>query len=247
MAKILLVEDDRNLAENVAIFLTGQGHRVETAYSGAEATDLLNYNGYDLLIVDRGLPDIDGAELCRKASTTFCPPLVLILTGRKELTQVVNGLGAGADDYMGKPFSLLELNARVNALLRRASRQATGLLEFNGLALNKLSRQLTFEGREVSLFPRELDLLEVLLENQTTPLASTCLRRKANTEDLSHNALKTWISRLRKSLARLNSGLTITFSPNGYQLNYEQRNSSNAVADLAKPYSLPATSSLEKD
>jgi DNA-binding response OmpR family regulator len=224
MAKILIVEDDANLAQNLSFFLTAQGHRTETADSGRAAIELLEYNGYDLLILDRGLPDFDGVQICATARNKNPSPLVLILTGQKELHQVVHGLGAGADEYMGKPFHLHELDARVRALLRRSARGYTASAGYNGLLLDKVAGQVTFEGRPVSVFPREFKLLALLIEKQDRSVSAKSLMRFMGEEGspLSPVALKTWLSRLRSKLASLDSALGISHSRDGYQLSYDQ-------------------------
>lgn len=162
---ILIVEDDRPIAENLYDFLESQGHRCDFAPSLAAASSLLKSEQFDALILDRGLPDGDGAVLASRLRSegNFVP--ILMLTARDTLNDKLAGFDAGADDYLAKPFALKEVEARLQALQRRAGgRAAAERLSFGPLAFEPAARAATLAGAELALPPKALRLIEVLLQ-----------------------------------------------------------------------------------
>ncbi|MHB8764083.1 MAG: response regulator transcription factor [Deferrisomatales bacterium] len=164
--QILVVEDDPEIAALVGLHLRDQGWEVERAADGRSALARVRRGGWDLVVLDLMLPDLDGLEVCRaiRAREGYCP--VLILTARSSEVDRVVGLELGADDYLTKPFSVRELVARVRALFRRAEAMALppaaedlGPVEVFGLALDPSRRKAIVGGRPVSLTAREFDLL----------------------------------------------------------------------------------------
>lgn len=163
--KLLIVEDDENIAELLQLHLQKEGYEIVHAADGSLGLELLKQGGWDALILDLMLPGVDGLEICRYARTmTRYTPIVMI-SARSSETHRVLGLELGADDYLAKPFSMLELVARVKALFRRQEamsqnlRQDAGTLTFARLSIDPLSRGVLLREQPVELTPREFDLL----------------------------------------------------------------------------------------
>lgn len=163
MTTVLLAEDDAAIAEPLARALTREGYGCEVVASGDEALRKALDSRFELLILDLGLPVLDGLEVCRRLRAERPALAVLMLTARTDEVDFVVGLDAGADDYVGKPFRLAELLARVRALLRR--RQAGDVvLEGGALRLDARARRVLVDGQDVTLANREFDLLRFLME-----------------------------------------------------------------------------------
>jgi DNA-binding response OmpR family regulator len=163
--KLLLVEDNRQLADQLADALTDQRYVVDVARDGEEGWDLISYGHYDLVMLDVTLPKLDGVSLCRKLRAKGYQTPILMLTGRSTNTDKVAGLDAGADDYLAKPVALNELTARLRALLRRNHKELTPVLEQGKLRLDPTSCQVTYDGVPVKLSPKEYLMLELFLRN----------------------------------------------------------------------------------
>ncbi|MGD9525420.1 response regulator transcription factor [Pseudonocardia sp.] len=160
MTTVLLAEDDTAIADPLSRALQREGYRVLTAADGVAALDLAREGPVDLLVLDLGLPGMDGLEVCRRLRTSLPDLPVLMLTARTDEVDFVVGLDAGADDYVGKPFRLAELLARVRALLRRRSAET---VEVAGVRMELAGRRVLVEGSEVALANKEFELLRVLL------------------------------------------------------------------------------------
>ncbi|RJT23180.1 response regulator transcription factor [Buttiauxella izardii] len=163
--KLLIVEDDENIAELLQLHLREEGYEIVHAADGSQGLELLKQGGWDALILDLMLPGVDGLEICRHARTmTRYTPIVMI-SARSSETHRVLGLELGADDYLAKPFSMLELVARVKALFRRQEAmsqnlmQDAGTLTFERLTIDPLARDVRLRNQPVELTPREFDLL----------------------------------------------------------------------------------------
>ena len=166
MAKLLVVEDDDGIAEPLVRSLAREGHAVERAASGRLALQLIADGPIDLLVLDLGLPDVDGVEVCRRGRELQPALRVLMLTARSSELDEVLGLDAGADDYITKPFSLSVLSARIRALLRRDGEEdEPAVLEASGVRVDRLARRAWRAGRELVLTPKEFDLLALLVAN----------------------------------------------------------------------------------
>ena len=163
MARVVLVEDDVEMRRLVAETLADQGHDVESASAGMEGLELAVKSRPDLVLLDLGLPDLDGADLLRMIRSVSHVP-VIVITARGADSVVVSTLDAGADDYLVKPFSVSQLEARVRAVLRRASGQSDTPLRVGGLEIDARSREARLDGRPLELSPKEFDLLRVLVE-----------------------------------------------------------------------------------
>lgn len=161
--RILVVEDDPLLAESLIRALQQQGYGVGHARRGRDADALLRGDRYDLLLLDIGLPDVDGFEVLRRLRTGGDQTPVLVVTAREEVDERVRGLDLGADDYLTKPFSLSELEARVRALLRRAKPALVSRVEVGGLTIDRAARRARIDGQSIDLTAREWVLLELFL------------------------------------------------------------------------------------
>ncbi|WP_442865645.1 response regulator transcription factor [Buttiauxella sp. WJP83] len=169
--KLLIVEDDENIAELLQLHLREEGYEIVHAADGSLGLELLKQGGWDALILDLMLPGVDGLEICRHARTmTRYTPIVMI-SARSSETHRVLGLELGADDYLAKPFSMLELVARVKALFRRQEAmsqnllQDAGTLTFERLTIDPLARDVRLRQQPVELTPREFDLLWFFAKN----------------------------------------------------------------------------------
>lgn len=161
--RLLLVEDERRLAERLARGLREEGFAVDCAASCAEAREAVAATPYDLILLDLGLPDCSGSDLLRAWRGEGFDAPILILTARDLVEEKVDGLNAGADDYLTKPFAFAEVLARVNALLRRRSAPPRSVLAYADLALDRAGRQATRAGEPLDLTPKELALLEYFM------------------------------------------------------------------------------------
>jgi DNA-binding response OmpR family regulator len=165
MARIVLVEDDVEIRRLVAGALAEQGHDVESAAAAIQGLELAVKGRPDLVVVDLGLPDLDGTELLRMIRAVSSVP-VIVITARGADEVVVRTLDAGADDYLVKPFSVAQLEARVRAVLRRRSPAVEAPLRVGGLEIDPAARAVTLDGTALDLSPKEFDLLRVLAERR---------------------------------------------------------------------------------
>lgn len=164
MAKIVLVEDDVDIRRLVAEALAREGHDVESAPTAMEGLELAMKRQPELVILDLGLPDLDGTELLRMIRAVSQVPVVVV-TARGADDVVIKTLDAGADDYLVKPFSVAQLEARVRAVLRRGSQKAPGPIRVGEMEIDPEARVATLAGAPLELSPKEFDLLRVLAES----------------------------------------------------------------------------------
>jgi len=163
---ILVIEDERRLANLVRRALQEEGHKVEVSNDGAEGLNMAETTGYDLLVLDLMLPHLDGVEICRRLRSTGSDVRILMLTARDTVEDRVAGLEAGADDYLVKPFSFTELIARVRALARRQIQPQVEIeLTSGDLVLDLQRHQARRDGRTIELTAKEFQLLEYLMRN----------------------------------------------------------------------------------
>ncbi|MEV6976637.1 response regulator transcription factor [Kitasatospora sp. NPDC093806] len=173
--RVLIVEDETELAAMLAEGLRAEGMTCDIAHDGARALEMTAAADYDVLVLDRNLPKLSGDAVCRALDTAGYPARILMLTAAGTLSDLVDGLGKGADDYLAKPFSYLELVARLRALARRTPAGAT-VLTRNGISLDTVRRVAERDGRPLKLTPRELGVLELLLLADGAPVATEQLR-----------------------------------------------------------------------
>jgi two-component system OmpR family response regulator len=209
LMRILVVEDDAMMADAIARALRQSAHMVQKAATGVDADRALATNEYDLVLLDLGLPRMDGFEVLKRLRQRRSRVPVLILTARDAIEDRVSGLDHGADDYLAKPFELAELEARVRALLRRGQANASAELVHGPLRLDTAGRRL-FHGEEpVELSARELSVVELLLLREGRVVTKQqIIDRLYGWEDASSsNAVEVFVYRLRRKLE--NRGLDI--------------------------------------
>lgn len=165
--RILVVDDEKTLVKGMKFNLENEGYEVECAYDGSSAVELARNNRFDLVILDVMMPEVDGLEACMRIREFSNVPIIM-LTAKSEDMDKILGLEYGADDYMTKPFNVVELKARVKAILRRTrsvKEKKGNMLEIRGLRIDFDSRTVFVEGKEVNLTAKEFDLLELLARN----------------------------------------------------------------------------------
>ena len=165
--KILVVDDERLLVKGIKFNLENEGYQVECAYDGTAAVELARTGGFDLIILDLMMPEIDGLEACMRIREFSNVPIIM-LTARSEDTDKIIGFECGADDYITKPFNILELKARIRAMLRRATgsaAQGKSPITVGDLTLDTEQRVAIRDGETVELTAKEYDLIELLMKN----------------------------------------------------------------------------------
>jgi DNA-binding response OmpR family regulator len=200
-ARVLVVEDDEAIADVLRRSLRAEGHEVRSAGDGVAALSEAERFMPDLVVLDLGLPRLDGAEVCRRLRAESDVP-ILILTARSETEDRVSGLDSGADDYIVKPFERQELLARIRALLRRRPPRGSASIVVGDLSLNPDSREVRRGDREIELTKREFELLEHLAHNQRLVVSRERLLEEVWGYDPSDdtNTIDVFISNLRRKL-----------------------------------------------
>lgn len=206
---LLLVEDEAALAESLSGVLTARGHRVDWASDGLMALNLIAHQQFDLVVLDLGLPKLDGMQVLRKLREQSVDLPVLILSARDQVQDKVAAIHAGADDYLSKPFDTHELEARLFGLMRRRHGVGSARLEWAGVAYDAGLRSFACADQPLQLSPREHATLLALIEAQGSPLARQALfdRVFVDDADVTPDALDVVLYRLRKRLGEL--GVTI--------------------------------------
>lgn len=200
--RLLLVEDDSMIGESMLDLLRAEQYAVDWVRDGDAADTALRTQDYDLVLLDLGLPRQDGLSVLRRLRARRSRVPVLIATARDALAQRVEGLDAGADDYVVKPYEMDELLARIRALLRRASGRAEPVYEHQGVCINPATREVTVNGEPVVLSGREWAVLEPLLARPGLVLSRAQLEEKLYDwkHEISSNAVEVYIHGLRKKL-----------------------------------------------
>jgi DNA-binding response OmpR family regulator len=200
--RVLLVEDERPLADAIATGLRREGMAVDVAYDGMSAGQRLFVHDYDVVVLDRDLPGIHGDDICRDLVANQPDTRVLMLTAASDVNDRVEGLGIGADDYLGKPFAFTELVARVRALGRRSREAAPPVLERDGVRLDPARQQVTRDGRPVMLGRKELGVLEELMRADGAVVSAEQLLARVWDEnaDPFTNVVRVTVMNLRKKL-----------------------------------------------
>ena len=229
MSRILVVEDEKALSDLVRSHLEREGHQVEQAFDGTQALLSADRSRPDLVILDWMLPGVDGLTVCRELRRKHLMP-ILMLTARGDVSDRVTGLQVGADDYLAKPFSIVELSARVGSLLRRvaldsASSDGDRPITFGTLVLDPIAHRATLAGSLLDISRREMDLLELLLQHPGRTFSRDFLLERlwgADFEGLDR-AVDTQIVRLRRKLGDLGAcietvwGIGYRFRPDLHQ------------------------------
>jgi two-component system OmpR family response regulator len=217
--RILIAEDDEMLADALCRSMRHAGYAVDCAANGRDAAHILAREVFDLVILDLGLPKLDGFAVLKQLRAEQRSVPVLILTARDALEDRVKGLDLGADDYMTKPFELPELEARARALLRRGQSGYAPALVFGGLSFDTIGRSVAIHGEAAAFSSRELGVLEILLSRAGRVVSKEQLLEHlyAFDEEASGNAIEVYVHRVRKKVEP--AGVTIrTIRGLGYLL-----------------------------
>ena len=208
-SRILIVDDEREIADVAELYLKNENYEVEKCYNGTDALRYIEENTPDMALLDVMLPDIDGFTILQKVRERHTFP-VIMLTAKTEYMDKINGLTLGADDYIAKPFNPLELIARVKAQLRRFTkynengRPQEDVLDFAGLVLNRSTHECTYNERELTLTPIEFDILWILCENRGQVISSEQLFEQVWKEKYyknSNNTVMVHIRHLREKMS----------------------------------------------
>lgn len=202
MAKILLVEDERDLAKQLEDWFKREQHTVDVVFSGQDALNQLKISKYDLVILDWMLPQVSGLDVLRHIRSRNNRTPVIMLTAKDSEDDKEHGLDSGADDYVTKPFSLRELSARTRAALRRASQAAKTVLTAGDVELDPVSRTVSKSNMEIHLEPKEFNLLEFFMRHPQQVFSADALIDRVWPSDtlVSTDAIRTYIKILRKKL-----------------------------------------------
>lgn len=223
--RILIVEDEPDLLDALKKQLQSSGYSVDACGNGLDAEDYLKMATYDAVVLDIMLPGIDGLTLLKKMRAEGNTTHVLLLTALDSIENKVNGLDAGADDYLVKPFAYDELLARLRVLLRRRSGQTTNVLEYGGLVMDLNSRTVHRDGTEITLSSKEFAVLEYLLRNPGRVLSRDKIENHVWNYDFEggSNVVDVYIRYLRKKIDNgFNKKLLHTIRGAGYVLREEK-------------------------
>jgi DNA-binding response OmpR family regulator len=200
--RILLVEDNRRLHESLKMTLTDDGYAVDSAYDGIEGEEWALLYEYDAIILDIMLPGKDGFGVCRSLRSQKVKAPILMLTARDAIEDRVQGLDSGADDYLVKPFSLQELQARLRALLRRGSDDKTAQLRVGDLLLDPATHYVERAGRRIDLTAKEFALLEYFMRNPNRLITREMAENHVWNYDFqaASNVVDVYVRRLRRKL-----------------------------------------------
>ena len=201
-SRILIVDDEKEIADVVELYLKNENYEVIKCYNGTDALKCVEENTPDMALLDVMLPDIDGFTILQKIRETYTFP-VIMLTAKTEYMDKINGLTLGADDYIAKPFNPLELIARVKAQLRRFTKYNEGskpqedVIDFAGLVLNRSTHECTYNEKELTLTPIEFDILWILCENRGQVISSEQLFEQVWKEKYYKNCNNTVMVHIR--------------------------------------------------
>lgn len=200
--KILIVEDEKILNNTINKSLKDAGYEVESAFDGFDAMEMIEIESYDLIVLDLNLPNMDGMEILKNLRKEDVETKVLILSARSQIQDKVEGLDAGANDFLQKPFHLDELKARVRSITRRNFIQNNTELSFDKIKFDSKNRTIFIDDKELKLTRKEAGILEYLLLNQGRPVSQEELIDHVwdSSVDLLSNSIRVHISALRKKL-----------------------------------------------
>lgn len=224
--RALIVEDNRDISENIAAYLEKHGYLLDFAYDGISAMHLALTNPFDIIVLDLMIPGMDGLRFCQKLRTdAHVSTPVLMLTARDTLNDKLKGFEAGADDYLVKPFALQELHARLQALYKRSHRKVDNLLTVADLTLNRATLQVHRAGQRVELTPACLKLLQRLMEAAPSVVTRDDLETLLWADERPDgDALRTHLYKLRHAIDRpFDSPLIHTVHKIGYRIAQESQ------------------------
>lgn len=210
MMKILIIEDEKILAESLKTLLEGKGFEVEAVYDGETGKEYAELGIYDLLILDVMMPKMDGYEVARQVRSKRCSTPILMLTAKSEVEDRIKGLNSGADYYLTKPFNTAELLACINALLRRQGNQVDELV-FGNTSLDLSSGKLICGEKSVRLSSKEFDVMRLLMQSKDRNLSKEALLARVWGYDSNavENHVEVYIGFLRKKLRSIGSDISI--------------------------------------
>lgn len=217
--RILVVEDEHKIAGAIKRGLEQESYAVDVAYDGDEGLSSALTDEYDVIILDRMLPGLlDGADICKEVRAGGIRTPILMLTAKDKVADRVDGLNAGADDYLVKPFAFEELLARIRALLRRPQDTVGDVLKLDDLTLDTTKYEVKRQGRKIQLSQREYALLEYLLRNQNRILSKTNIINHVwdYDADILPNTLEVYIGYLRTKIERPFSGPELIHTVRGF-------------------------------
>ncbi len=202
--RILLIEDDSLIGDGLKIGLEKLGFTVDWFDDGLDGKEALMQAPYDAVVLDLGLPGEDGLDILQDWRRQGHKEPVLVLTARGDVDQRIVGLNSGADDYLGKPFALKEVQARLNALIRRNHGNINPLITYKDITFNPQTREITKDGKTVVMSPREIALLELFLLNKNKVLSKEVIENKIYSwsDEVQSNAVEVHVHHLRKKLGK---------------------------------------------
>ncbi len=219
--RILLVEDNKRLSDSLKLSLKDDGYAVDTAYDGLDGEEMARAPVYDAVILDIMLPGKDGISICRDLRNSHVKTPVLMLTARDALSDRVQGLDSGADDYLVKPFELEELRARIRALLRRDAPDKSGTLQIADLELDPASHSVRRNGQPIDLTAKEFALLEYMMRHPNHVVTREMAEQHIWSDDhlIASNVVDVYVRRLRRKIDDpFNEKLLETLRGAGYRI-----------------------------
>jgi DNA-binding response OmpR family regulator len=225
LAKILIIEDARDVAKLMAEWLGFSDFIVDMCHDGSKAAELLKVSTYDLVILDLGLPGLDGVDLLEALRGGGNATPVLVVSGRSAIESKVACLELGADDYLTKPFHFRELVSRAKALLRRNAGYASNILQLGDMSINWTNKKVMVKDQEIKLTPQEFALLQFLAIHPNCTFSSHELLDRVweSGDDLSTATVRTCVKRLRQKLSEFDAIDTIETLAAGYRLNSPEK------------------------
>ncbi|MDA3894020.1 MAG: response regulator transcription factor [Salinivirgaceae bacterium] len=204
--RLLIIEDEKGLAQEIKHFLEKEQYKCDLAFTGNEASELIGINPYDFILLDIGLPDRNGLDLIKEIHEFNAEAYIIIITARGELTDKVNGFNLGADDYLPKPFSLIELHLRIQAITRRKFGHNQNAIVFGKFTIDTQARMLNYEKNLIDLTKKEYDLLSYLVLNKNRVLDRMQLTEHIwgdfYEDDYDSNYIDVHIKNIRKKLQK---------------------------------------------
>jgi DNA-binding response OmpR family regulator len=221
---VLIVEDERQLSHEIEIFLTKQGYNCDVAFTGKSASEKIYVNNYDFILMDVGLPDSNGFNLLRETKEMGKDAAIIVITARGSIDDKITGLDLGADDYLPKPFSLLELQARMQAILRRKHGLKNNIIQIHSFAMDIQNRTVSHDSNVIPLTKKEFDILHYMALHKNRVITRIQLTEHIwgdiLEEDYESNYIDVHIKNLRKKLSQFgNSDFIETVRGIGYRLN----------------------------
>jgi two-component system OmpR family response regulator len=223
MAKILLVEDDSSAAQFVTSWLTAERHIVEVARDGADGLEFMLMTEFDVILLDWDLPSMSGHDVLKQFRAKGYITPVIMLTAKSDIDSKEAGLDTGADDYLTKPFALMELSARIRVQLRKSNKQAQNKLVSGDIVVIPDQLRVTRAGREIDLLPKEFSLFEFFLRNPDRVFSAEAIMQRVwqSETDATTDAFRSCLKRLRQKIALPNEEKPIieTVHGAGYRFN----------------------------